>query len=288
MFLNPNLKTWGGETVVITPILSEEDKAYTPENIALDIVYQDEHIIVINKPAGLTVHPGNGNWSGTLLNSLLFHYPELKYIPRAGIVHRLDKDTSGLMVVARTLLAQTKLVQDLQLRRISRIYRAIVEGHSHKEGIVKANIGRDPNNRIKMAVLTIGGKEAITHFKVLKYFEKFSYIECKLETGRTHQIRVHMKSINHPIIGDPLYGQKKVNYTPNIVDAIESLNRQALHAIKLSFNHPATTELMQFKIPLAYDIKYLLQQLMLEANNTLEEPDDEDNNGNPEVFYVNE
>ncbi|MFN8771168.1 MAG: 23S rRNA pseudouridine(1911/1915/1917) synthase RluD [Neisseriaceae bacterium] len=286
--LKPKDKIFGGELVLVNPVLSDEDLAYTPEDIELDIIYEDEHILVINKPAGLIVHPGNGNWSGTLLNGLLFHYPELKNIPRAGIVHRLDKDTSGLMVVARSLLAQTRLVQDLQLRKVTRIYRAIVEGQPHKEGIINKNVGRDPSNRIKMAVLNIGGKEAITRFKVLQYFDKFSYIECKLETGRTHQIRVHMRSINHPIIGDSVYGQKKINYPENIVDAIESLNRQALHATKLSFNHPDSNELMQFKIALPYDMKYLLQELIHNENKSFDISDEEDEDENWEVYYTNE
>lgn len=286
--LKPKYRVIGGEHVVITPMLGEEKMTFKPEKIDIPAIYEDEHIIVINKPAGLTVHPGNGNWNGTLLNGLLFRYPELINLPRAGIVHRLDKDTSGLMVVARTLLAQTKLVQDLQSRKVDRIYRAIVEGHPHKEGIVNKNIGRDPKNRIKMTTLSVGGKEALTRFKVLKYFDKFSYIECKLETGRTHQIRVHMRSISHPIIGDQLYGHKKINYQIHIVDAIESLNRQALHAIKLSFNHPATGELMQFKSALAHDIRYLLQQLMLDTKEAINELNDEDDSdSNWEVFYVN-
>lgn len=286
----PKDKVYGGENVVIMPVLGEEAQAFTANDIDLDIVYQDEHLIIINKPAGLVVHPGNGNWSGTLLNGLLFHFPELQYIPRAGIVHRLDKDTSGLMVVARTLLAQTKLVQDLQDRNVTRIYRAIVEGHPHKEGIVNKKIGRDLVHRTKMAVLNIGGKPAITRYRVLKYFDKFSYIECKLETGRTHQIRVHMQSINHPLVGDKVYNHKKINYPDNIVDAIECLNRQALHAIILKFNHPATNELIEFKSKLADDIKYLLAELTHNENqtNAVADTEDYDDVGDWEIIYTNE
>jgi 23S rRNA pseudouridine1911/1915/1917 synthase len=262
--------------------------AFSPENIPLNVIYQDEHVIVINKPAGLTVHPGAGNWSGTLLNGLLFHYPELANIPRAGIVHRLDKDTTGLMVVARSLLAQINLVQQLQERSVSRIYRAFVEGYPFKEGIINKNIGRDPHNRIKMTTLEHGGREAITRFRVLKQFTKIAYIECKLETGRTHQIRVHMRDKSFPLIGDPVYGTKKNNYASEVVDAIENLDRQALHAIKLSFIHPASGEVLHFKSRLAEDMRNLLTALSYGENRAQEEEwdDDEEDDGNWEVIYA--
>lgn len=291
----PKDKVKGGENITITPVISDENLMSAPENIDLDVIYEDKDIIIINKPAGLTVHPGNGNLSGTLLNGLLYHYPELQYIPRAGIVHRLDKDTTGLMVVARTLLAQTSLVQQLQSRKVSRIYRALVEGHPHQEGIIKKNIGRDLKNRTKMTVLKFGGKEAITRYKVLQHFvinkSHISYIELQLETGRTHQIRVHMKSIGYPLIGDPVYGSNKINYTPGVTDAIISLNRQALHALKLSFIHPATNEVMNFNVPLAKDMKHLLTELSLAENhkhNIINEDDDEDNTDNWEIIYTKE
>ncbi len=265
--------------------MSDDKLAFTPENINLDIIYSDNHIIIINKPAGLIVHPGNGNWNGTLLNGLLYHFPELKYIPRAGIVHRLDKDTSGLMVVARTTLAQVKLVEQLQNHTVSRIYRAIACGRTPQKGIINKNIGRDLHNRIKMSVLSVGGKEAITHFRTLQHFKEFSYVECRLETGRTHQIRVHMKSIHHPLVGDQTYGNNKINYETNIVDAIISLNRQALHALKLSFIHPESNEIVSFSSSMPEDMNFLLHELEQEGN-----PDSENDydDGEWKILYVNE
>lgn len=258
--LKPKDKVLGGEDVQITAQFDETTDS-EPENIPLNIIYEDEHLIVINKPAGLVVHPGAGNWHGTLLNAILYHHPEAQYIPRSGIVHRLDKDTTGLMVVAKTIQAQTNLVIQLQERSVSRIYRAIVHGHPPKSGSINKNIGRDPKNRIKMAIYEHGGKPAITNYRVLEYFKDFSYIECKLETGRTHQIRAHLKSINHPLVADPLYGSRKTNFAPNITEAIKQLNRQALHALKLSFNHPLYNELMKFRVPIALDMKNLLNEI---------------------------
>lgn len=284
----PKEKIIGGEEIAITPPFSEEKLAFQPENIPLNVIFQDEHVIVINKPAGLTVHPGAGNWTGTLLNALLYHYPELANIPRAGIVHRLDKDTTGLMVVARSLLAQISLVQQLQERSVSRIYRAFVEGYPYKEGIIRKNIGRDPHNRIKMAALDFGGKEAITRYRVLHQFDKIAYIECKLETGRTHQIRVHMKDKGFPLIADPVYGSKKINYAPEVVMAIEDLNRQALHALKLSFTHPVTQETLHFASKLPTDMKQLLSALSFNEQCKYDKladfDDDEDDNW--EVIYA--
>lgn len=275
----------GNEVITITPPFDEATLAFTPEDLPIKVIYEDEHVIVINKPAGLTVHPGAGNWSGTLLNGLLHHYPELSLIPRAGIVHRLDKDTTGLMVVARTFLAQFSLVQQLQDRSVSRIYRAFVEGYPFKEGIINKNINRDPNNRIKMAAVAFGGREAITHYRVLKQFKKIAYIECKLETGRTHQIRVHMKDKGFPLIADPVYGSRKINYEPEVIDAIEQLQRQALHAIKLSFIHPATGETMSFKTRLPDDLRVLLAALNFGEELAYEQLDD-DEDSNWEIIYV--
>lgn len=285
--IKPKEKFYGGEIITINPPFDEESLAYTPENMPLNILYQDEHVIVINKPAGLTVHPGAGNWTGTLLNGLLYHFPELIHIPRAGIVHRLDKDTTGLMVIARSLLAQITLVQQLQDRSVSRIYRAFVEGYPYKEGIINKNIGRDPNNRVKMTTLEFGGKEAITRYRVLQQFDKIAYIECKLETGRTHQIRVHMKDKGFPLIADQVYGTKKNNYAPEIIAAIEDLDRQALHAIKLSFIHPVTHEVMNFKSRLPEDLRALLSALNFDNTfeiDNLDEYDDDESNW--EIIYA--
>lgn len=284
----PKDKLLGQEEIVVNPPFDEEKRAYTAENIPLNIVYKDEHIIIINKPSGLTVHPGAGNWSGTLLNGLLYHFPELAHIPRAGIVHRLDKDTTGLMVVARTLLAQINLVQQLQDRTVNRTYRAFVEGYPLQEGIINKNVGRDPNNRIKVAALNFGGKEAITRYRKLKQFDKIAHIECKLETGRTHQIRVHMKDKGFPLIADPLYGSKKINYSPEVVLAIENLARQALHAIKLSFTHPVTGKQMLFKSTLPEDLQNLLHALEFDEQSKFDDFDDDDDfdESNWEIIYA--
>lgn len=285
----PSTKVQGGEEVLVIPTLSDEVLAFTPEPIDINVIFKDEHIIVINKPSGLTVHPGNGNWNGTLLNGLLYHFPELRHIPRAGIVHRLDKDTSGLMVVARTLLAQTKLVKLLQDRNVSRIYRAIVEGKTTLRGTINKNIGRSNKNRTQMSVIDIGGKEAITHFRTIEHFDHFSYIECKLDTGRTHQIRVHMQSIGHPIIGDKAYGSRKINYDNDIIDAIKNLDRQALHAISLSFIHPITNTLLNFKAPIADDIRFLLDTLRHDKSIDKSDVSNETtDNDSWEILYVKE
>ena len=285
--VRPKDKIIGNDEVIINPPFNEESLAFVPEDFPINVIYEDAHVIVVDKPAGLTVHPGSGNWSGTLLNALLFHYPEVAHIPRAGIVHRLDKNTTGLMVVARSLLAQISLVQQLQERTVSRIYRAFVEGYPFKQGIIKKNIGRDSHNRIKMTTLEHGGREAITRYRVLKQFDKIAYIECKLETGRTHQIRVHMRDKNFPLIADPVYGTQKNNYAPEVVDAIENLGRQALHAIKLSFIHPATGEKMSFKTRMAEDMRNLLTALSYSANNKDDIwEDDEEDEGNWEVIYA--
>ncbi|HOL65362.1 MAG TPA: RluA family pseudouridine synthase, partial [Accumulibacter sp.] len=200
-------KVWAGARVELVEAPDERSEAAQPENIPLRIVHEDESLLVIDKPAGLVVHPGNGNWHGTLLNALLHHAPQLAAVPRAGIVHRLDKDTSGLLVVAKTLAAQTHLVRQLQARSVKRIYQALVRGRVEKDGLVDAPIGRHPTQRTRMAIVA-AGKPARTRYRIVETFLTTTLLECALETGRTHQIRVHLDSIAHPLVGDPLYGQR--------------------------------------------------------------------------------
>jgi 23S rRNA pseudouridine1911/1915/1917 synthase len=257
-------KVWGGEKVSITPPEDPKESAFKPENIALDIVYEDDDLLVINKPAGLVVHPAAGNWNGTLLNALLYYSPKLAEIPRCGIVHRLDKDTSGLLVVAKTLEAQTSLVRQLQARTVKREYRTIVWGQLWRNGKVEQPIGRHPHARTKMAV-TRTGKPAITHYEILERFGTNTYLRCNLETGRTHQIRVHMQFLKAPMVGDPLYGIGNIIphklMTGVLRDAIDHFDRQALHAIKLGLIHPKTNETMEWQIELADDMKELLEAM---------------------------
>jgi 23S rRNA pseudouridine1911/1915/1917 synthase len=244
-------KVWGGEALSVAPIAHPSETEAAPEAIPLDIVYEDEAILVLNKPAGLVVHPGSGNWTGTLLNALLHHAPQLRQVPRAGIVHRLDKDTSGLMVVAKSIEAQTDLVRQLQARSVSRIYLAVVEGDAAEAGSVDAPIGRHPRERTKMAVVE-RGKPAVTHFRVLERLPHHTLVECKLETGRTHQIRVHMQSIGHPLVGDPVYGSRGER---------KLFHRQALHATRLALLHPVSGELMAWEVPMPPDMAELLDRL---------------------------
>lgn len=260
----PKEKILGGEIVVLS-IEKEKVIAWLPEDIAIEVVYEDDDIIVINKPVGLVTHPGAGNWTGTLANALLYYDPSLANLDRAGIVHRLDKNTSGLMVVARSELAQKNLVEQLQTHQVSREYSAIVYGHMISGGTVDMPIGRDPKDRIRQAVVEEGdGKDAITHYRVIDRFAHHTHVKCILETGRTHQIRVHMAYVEHPLIADPMYGGKirfPKKADDELKEALKSFKRQALHAKKLSLSHPLTGEQMSFKAPLPQDLQDLLTML---------------------------
>jgi 23S rRNA pseudouridine1911/1915/1917 synthase len=251
-------KVWGGEQVRVQALVPVADTTHRAEAIALPIVHEDEHLLVIDKPAGLVVHPGSGNWSGTMMNALLHHAPRLAEVPRAGIVHRLDKDTSGLLVVAKTLAAQTDLVRQLQARTVKRHYLALVHGDVALSGSVDAPIGRHPVHRTKMAVFKHGGagRDARTHYAPRERFAAATLVECRLETGRTHQIRVHMTSIGHPLVGDTVYGKRKS------VDArLDAFPRQALHAWRLALIHPATGVEASWEAPLPEDFSALLSAL---------------------------
>ncbi|MEJ2308808.1 MAG: 23S rRNA pseudouridine(1911/1915/1917) synthase RluD [Gammaproteobacteria bacterium] len=243
----------------------------TAENIALDIIYEDDHLIVINKPAGLVVHPAAGNPSGTLLNGLLHHDPALDTLPRAGIVHRLDKDTSGLLVVARSQRAHKSLIDMLQKRDIHREYRAIVTGLMVAGGTVDEPIGRHPTQRTRMAVLyNESAKPAMTDYRVLERFRAHCLLQVKLHSGRTHQIRVHMAHIRHPVVGDPLYGGRlKIpsGCSEALREALRGFRRQALHAFRLGLEHPVTGEPVEWEAPLPDDMERLLCVLREDAQH---------------------
>ncbi len=246
--------------------LSAEQQAqgeWVAQDIPLEIVYEDDQILVIDKPAGLVVHPAAGHADGTLLNALLHHVPGLINVPRAGIVHRLDKDTTGLMVVAKTLQAQTRLVEQLQARSVSRIYEAIVIGVIITGGTVDAPIGRHGQQRQRMAVVE-GGKPAVSHYRVLERFRSHTHVRVKLETGRTHQIRVHMTHLGYPLVGDPLYsGRFRIPpaANPTLVQTLREFPRQALHARFLELDHPVTGQRMKWESPLPDDFVWLLTLL---------------------------
>ncbi len=250
-----------GDMVAMELRPTPQSQAFKPQAIPLDVVFQDEHIMVINKPAGLVVHPAPGNWSGTLLNGLLAHDSGMALVPRAGIVHRLDKDTSGLMVVARTRAVMDTLVQAIAAREVSRQYLAIAHGRwaGPTSRTVDAAIGRDPRNRLRMAVVHLesqSGKTARTDFILLDNADAGCLVRCILHTGRTHQIRVHMMSIGHPLVADPVYGGHSV----------PCMDRQALHAVRLAFVHPVTSESLVFEAPVPDDFAALLQGWGLRYN----------------------
>jgi 23S rRNA pseudouridine1911/1915/1917 synthase len=266
-------KMYGGETIAINATV-EAELRFEAQNIELDIVYEDDDILVINKPAGLVVHPGAGNPDGTVLNALLHHCPEIGVVPRAGIVHRLDKDTTGLMVVAKTIAAQTNLVEALQLREITREYEAVANGLMTAGGIVDEPIGRHPTKRTNMAV-TISGRPSVTHYRVMEKYRLHTRLRLRLETGRTHQIRVHMSHITHPLVGDPVYGGRPrppKNSTPELLAKLRSFKRQALHAAMLSLYHPVTGELMTWHADLPDDFVELVELLHADSKlNATEE-----------------
>ncbi|ERS91262.1 23S rRNA pseudouridine synthase D [Halomonas sp. PBN3] len=258
----PKDKVYGGEWLRLATEV-EDDTRFEPEDIPLEVVYEDDQVLVIDKPPGLVVHPAAGNPDGTLLNALLHHDPALAAVPRAGIVHRLDKDTSGLMVVARTLAAQTALVEQLQARTVSREYDAICVGVMTAGGTVDAPIGRHPKDRKRQAV-TASGKPAVTHYRVVERFRAHTHVRCRLETGRTHQIRVHLAHLRYPLVGDPVYGGRlklPAGASSTLKEILRDFPRQALHARKLAFVHPGSGETVSFRAPLPDDLLMLLDYL---------------------------
>ena len=252
-----------GSQMVMLSLNKKQNNDWSAENIALNIVFEDEDIIIINKPFGLVTHPGAGNWKGTLANALLYYDPKLSKLDRAGIVHRLDKNTSGLMVIARNEKSQKYLVEQLQSHSVVREYSAIVYGHMISGGSVNDPIGRDPKDRIKQAVSS-NGKDATTHYRVIDRFKSHTHVKAILETGRTHQIRVHLSHIGYPLLGDPMYGGR-VRFPKKASEILkESLlgfKRQALHSKKLTLNHPSTGELISWNAPLPDDMLELLNIL---------------------------
>ena len=262
----PKDKVLGGEKIFIE-VEIEEETYHQPEDIKLNIVYEDDHILVINKPRDLVVHPGAGNPNGTVLNALLYHYPDISRVPRAGIVHRLDKDTTGLMVVAKTIEAQTHLVESLQLREITREYEAVAMGIITAGGSVDQPITRHPTKRTHMAVFPTG-KPAVTHYRVMEKYRLHTRLRLRLETGRTHQIRVHMAHIAHPLVGDPLYGGRPrppKGASESFIQTLRDFDRQALHATMLRLYHPITGELMEWHAPIPDDMQKLIQELQLDT-----------------------
>lgn len=253
-------KVWGGEALVVMPQAHPAEQPYQAEDIPLDILYEDDTLMVINKPVGLVVHPGSGNWDGTLLNALLHHAPQLAEVPRAGIVHRLDKDTSGLLVVAKSLVAQTHLVRQLQDRSVKREYLALVHGELQGSGKVDAPIGRHPTQRVKMAVVP-EGKPAVTHYQIVTRYPSCTLVRCRLETGRTHQIRVHLAHLNYPLVGDSVYLKGAQKCVPELRTLLNSFPRQALHATRLAVIHPVTNELMEWHVDMPQDMQDLLARI---------------------------
>ena len=252
-----------GEEIINFNIKIKNNNQWAAENISLDIIYEDEDILIINKPSGLVTHPGPGNWRGTLANALLHYNADLSILDRAGIVHRLDKNTSGLMVVAKNPKSQKYLVEEFQAHSVEREYSAIVYGNMISGGTVDDPIARDPKERIKQAV-RVNGKEAVTHYRVIDRYANHTHIKALLETGRTHQIRVHLSHIGYPLVGDPLYGGRlrfPKRAKEEIKEALKAFQRQALHSKKLTLKHPTTGNEMSWKIELPEDMSMLLNAL---------------------------
>ena len=277
--VEPKTKLIIGQIVSVEPIF-EDRKETVSEAMDLSIVFEDDHMIIINKPHGLVVHPGTGNMEGTLQNGLLHHHPALSKLPRAGLIHRLDKNTSGLLIIAKTNQSYNALVSDLQERLITREYRAICIGVMTSGGTVDANLSRDPNNRIRFKIMN-QGKRAVTHYRVLKKFKNHTFLGLRLETGRTHQIRAHLAHIQYPLIGDPLYGGRF--FTPkgakeDLILKLKNFKRQALHACLLSFNHPIEKRKVKFESTLPTDMESILLEmsegsLTKESANTIVYPE---------------
>ena len=268
--LRPKDKVLGGERVEVSATL-EPAVAVAPQSIALDIVHKDKHVLVLNKPAGLVVHPGAGNAAGTLQNALLHFDPELVNLPRGGIVHRLDKDTSGLLVIARTLEAHTALVRALEVHDVEREYEAVCVGVMTAGGTVDAPIGRHPVDRLRQAIRS-DGRESTTHYRVIHRYRGHTHVRVQLETGRTHQIRVHMAHIKYPLVGDRVYGGRLLlpkGASPELIEQIRGFKRQALHAARLVFEHPVSGKPIECTTELPEDMRTLLDVMAKDAKPVL-------------------
>lgn len=265
--VKPKTRLAGEEVLQMHVHQEQQDDKLLPQDIPLDVVFEDDDIIVLDKPAGLVVHPAAGHADGTLVNALLHFDAGLARVPRAGIVHRLDKDTTGLMVVARNLRAHKHLVEALQQRTVTREYQAIVQGVITAGGSVDAPIGRHARDRVRMCVRN-DGKPALTHYRVITRFREHTHVQLKLESGRTHQIRVHMQTIRHPVVGDPVYGGRQripSQADDELIAQLRAFSRQALHAIRLSLDHPASGKRLSWKAPLPDDMAQLLEVLQRDS-----------------------